>query len=309
MISTLRAEGTTPVAGFLSPENWFNPRDEKTMKEQYARFAWQAAGEALRWDFATTAGWTDIHLKAAVPECAGLSLMVSGERSAPGLGLRVVIKDADAAEFVAPGFAVTATPETHLLPFAGFVKAPWYRGEATKPRFPLTGAKFVLDSIPNGQPGTLVLRGLAAVRGRVTEREVRGYGGPPWPTPFLAIEDPQAVPLGRDAASGSVLLACKGTVGSRQVLSTVPVVPHEILTALMDDAGVCRYVASPDVVVRADSSLIALHTKVGGKYALRLPRPAAVTDALTGERVGQGRQVAVELPPCSTRLLAVGAGR
>ena len=59
----------------------------------------------------------------------------------------------------------------------------------------------------------------------------------------------------------------------------------------MDQAGVHRYLHRLDDVVRADSWLLAIHTDAGGPRTLHLPRPARVTDAITGELVGAGKTV------------------
>jgi len=299
-------ETTTPIAAALQRDNWYNPRDAKTMAEAYTRFEWTVADGTVRWAFGTTHGWTDIRLNATVEECDGISLTVSGEGSGEGLGLRVVVKGADGGEFVAPSFGVVGEPRTHLLPFTAFAKASWDRSDATKIAFPLKGAKLVLDGTGGGRLGALVVRDLSAVRGKTVKQETRAYGDPAHPCPALVLDDPEAAPLGHDENTGAVLLACKGEPGRRRVFSTVPFVPHQLLEALMDDAGVCRYVDSPDVIVRADSELVSLHTAVGGKYELRLPHAATVRDALTGERLGRGPKREVTLPPSSTTLLSVG---
>jgi hypothetical protein len=293
-----------PVAGFLDPEQWYNPRDAQTMAAHYTAFAWRAEGDRLRWEVTTSAAWTDIHLTTAIAApCDGFSLEVSGQGGALGLGLRVVIKDADAAEFVAPALTIGPEPQTAVLPLAAFAKAPWSRAPAAAPRLPLSGAKFVLNGLSGAQPLTVFLRAFASVQGEVSRTEIRQYGEPGASGPVLSIADPEATVLGRESARGAVLLASRGEPGRRQVLSTLPFVPRQILTALLDEAGVQRYTVSPEVIVRADSGLIALHTRDGGRCDLRLPRPATVSDALTGAAVGQGEQISLDLPPTSTTLL------
>ena len=116
----------------------------------------------------------------------------------------------------------------------------------------------------------------------------------------VAIVTGAGVGLGR---SHALLLASRGEPGRRQVLSTLPFIPRQILAALLDDAGVQRYTTSPEIIVRADSGLIALHSKDGGRCDLRLPRPATLSDALTGTPIGQGERVSLDLPPTSTTLL------
>lgn len=301
---SLTPRQTTPVAGFSDPAGWYNPRDAKTMAERYSAFAWRAAAGAIRWDVTTHDSWTDIHLMTAITEpCDGFALDVRGEGSAPGLSLRVVVKDADAAEFVAPPFSVPRTPQTMALPLAGFSKAPWSRAAATAPRFPLTGAKFVLNGLAGDRPAALIFKAFGAVCGEVRREDKLCYGDEARSVSVLAIEEPSATALGRDAATGAVVLACLGEPGRRQVLSTVPFIPRQVLSALMDDAGVHRYVDSGDVIVRADSGLISLHTRVGGPCELRLPDPRTVRDALSGNPLGRGERLPLHLPADSTTLL------
>jgi hypothetical protein len=301
---SLAPRQTQPVAGFLDAEQWFNPRDAETMAAHYTAFAWRTEGDSLRWDVATSDGWTDIHLKTTVAApCDGFTVEVSGNGGAPGLGLRLVIKDADAAEFAAPALAITSTPQTTLLPLAAFGKAPWSRATATAPRFPLSGVKFVLNGAVGNQPQTVLLRAFASVQGDLTRTEIRQYGEPGNACPVLSIADPQATVLGRESSTGAVLLASRGEPGRRQMFSALPFVPRQILAALLDEAGVQRYTTSPEIIVRADSGLVALHTKDGGRCDLRLPRAATVSDALTGAAIGQGERLTLDLPPTSTTLL------
>jgi len=261
--ATLEPRETSPVSGFLEAANWYNPRDEKTMQEQYSRFDWQATGDTFRWDFATTASWTDIHLKAEIPECDGLSLEIAGEGVAAETSLRLVVKGDRGGEFVAPSCAVGATPRTVVLPFAGFTKASWDRSDATAITFPLTGLKLVLDGASGGRQGSLLVRNLCMVSGDTKEQQVRTYGDPGASSPVLTVDDPTATVLARDTASGEPVLACRGKGRGLRVLSTLPFVPRELLSALMEEAGVRRYTDDPNVIVRADSGLTALHTATG----------------------------------------------
>jgi hypothetical protein len=301
-----------PVTQALDPGNWYNPRDPETMKQQYTAFDWKVADGAFRWRFATNQSWTDTHLRAPIPACDGLRLAVNGEGAAVGLTLEVVIKDADSAEFAAPRRRVLADPQTLVLPLAGFTKASWSQAAATVPRMPITGLKLVLYGTGglNTAEGTVVVRDLAAVWGTVSEREERAYDAPGGAHPCLVVDDPGATALGRDPLTGEVVVAARRGQGSagggpRQVLSTVPYVPRELLAALMDEAGVHRYVTSPDVIVRAEGGLIALHTARGGEYGLVLPRPGRVRDALTGKPVGSGQRIILRLAAPSTTLLEV----
>jgi len=57
--------------------------------------------------------------------------------------------------------------------------------------------------------------------------------------------------------------------------------------------------------VRADSRLLAIHTKAGGPRRLMLPGNVAVADAITGGRLGAGATLDVTLPANSTTILEV----
>jgi hypothetical protein len=300
----LVARTATPIAEALDAANWYNPRDEETMRKQYTRFDWKTDETGLAWDVSAAVNWSDIHLTAPIGTCDGISLRVSGEGACEGAGLRLVVKGVE-GEFVAPQLTVKGNQETHMLPLAAFEKAAWDRTNATEITFPLRGMKLVIDAIGGSRAGTLRVAELSAVTGTVTGHDIRSYANPVGFLPLPIIMDETATTLGVSPGTGEVVVAGRGAQGARQVLSTVPYVPRELLTALMDDAGVCRYIDSPDVIVRADGSLICLHTAVGGEYRLNLPHAAEVRNSLTGEYIGSGRQMSVTLPANSTTLLSV----
>lgn len=293
-----------PVKGFLDPERWYNPRDAETMATHYRGFAWQTEADRLRWDVDTSDSWTDIHLRATVSApCDGFVLHAWGETGAVGAPLRLVIKDADLAEFAAEAVPVPAAEAAFVFPLASFVRAPWSQAQATVPRFPLQGAKFVLNGLSGAQPLRLYLRQFESVTGDVQQSQRGQYGDAGEACAVLAIDDPEATVLGRAAGTPAVVVASRGPTGRRQVLSTVPFIRREILAALMDEASVHRYVLTPEVIARRDSGLLALHSRLGGTVDLRLPAAAAVRDALTGEALGQGPAIRLDLPPDSTTLL------
>ncbi len=291
------------VSAFLDPRSWFNPRSDKVMRAYYTRFDWRREGDALCWRFCTTKPWTDIHLNAVMERCDGLRLRVAGVGAAAGAPLRVAVKSADGGEFASPGFALSPRPREIVLPMASFTRAPWSRRGGEAIVFPLRGLKLVLDGVTRNRPGQLTVQSIEMAWGATTRRRTRRFGDPSYPLTVLTIEDPAAAALGRDADSGAVVLACKGAAGARRVFAAYPYVPRPLLSALIRDAGARPYVDSPDVIVRADSDLIALHTKRGGKHALRLPRPARLSHALSSEALGRGAALKLTLPPCSTTLL------
>jgi len=303
MAYSLAVHKAIPVPEYRDPKQWYNPRSAETMRQYYAKFAWSVEGARFVWTFATTRDWTDIHLQAAIPECDGLRIPVSGGGAAAGAALRVVVKGADGGEFVSPSMNVPGQPETKILCFAGFSKAPWYHGPASRIAFPLKGLKLVLNGVGSNREGELRVDGIEALRGSVIRRRVAQYGSPVPLVPVLTIDDPEATPLGHAPATGNVVLACKGPPGVRRVLSTVPFVPRQLLAALMDEAGVSRYVSSERVIVRADSGLVCLHTAEGGRCPVHLSSGGGLRDALSGRTVGYGPVVKIDLQPDTTVLL------
>ena len=292
------------IPAFLRADAWYNPRTEEVMRRDYTAYAWTVNDDQLLWTLATSRSWSDIHLRAPMAECEGLRLEVSGRGACTGVSLRLAVKGADGGEFVAPAFSVSAVRERHVLPFADFTKAPWYRGKASRIRFPLTGLKIILNRIATRDSGTLCLYRLETVRGKTIRTRRRIYGDAGRTTPVLTIEPAPGVDiLGRDPISGRAVLAARGNAPQRQVFSTLPFVPRQLLAALFDEAGVCRMIRTAPVVVRADSELVCLHTATACRPTLHLPRSETLHDALSGEKLGQGRSFDLSLPADSTTLL------
>lgn len=266
----LKPREVVPMDAFLRAHNWYNPRDKATMDQQYSCFEWRTEADAFRWAFATTAGWTDIHLDTPIPQCDGLSMDIWGQGNAVGLSLRLVVKGGQGGEFVGPPVAVESGPRTVVFPFVEFRKAPWDLTEATTISFPLRGLKLVVNGVAPGRVGELVVRHLSGVRGELVEEKQRSFGDESMRCPVLTITDGDAMPLARELTTREVVVACKDRGRTTRVFSTLPFVPQELLCALMDEAGVRRYVDAPHTIVRADSSLIALHTSTGGTVRVRL---------------------------------------
>ena len=274
------------------------------MEDQYARFDWTVDDSALIWNFATVSSWTDIHLDAPIPQCDGLQFNVEGAIEAGQFSLTVVVKGKDGSEFAAPAIPVKSKSATHVLPIAAFKKASWSSSDAPL-SFPLRGIKLVLRGCGGNRVGHLRLENLSGVHGETTTTEVRKYDAVSQGLPVLTVDDADSEALGTCAESGKVVLACRGDAPARTVLATVPTVPLAMLRALADEAGVHRYVEREDVLVGADSALISLHTKQGGPVTINLPHPARLTDAVTGEPVGEGSTIPLTLDPISTTILRV----
>lgn len=144
------------------------------------------------------------------------------------------------------------------------------------------------------------LRGPAAVRA-LTGLDVAVPAGPGALLGLTIVGADAGDVLARDAAGGVV--AARGPAGA--VLVADGELPAQLLAPLYARAGVHRWMEDERVRLRADSGLVMLHTADAGRYTLRLPRPARVVDALGGEELGAGSEVAVDLQGPDTRLLTV----
>ncbi len=98
-VQTIEVTGATPLAGFGDAANWYNPRDTKTMEREYTAFEWEAIDGGLRWAFDTVHNYSDIHGKFAMDEADGIGCDLRLESDASWLEARLVIKDANSAEF------------------------------------------------------------------------------------------------------------------------------------------------------------------------------------------------------------------
>lgn len=78
--------------------------------------------------------------------------------------------------------------------------------------------------------------------------------------------------------------------------------PANLLRAAARYAGSHIWCEEDDVIY-ASESLLAVHSTKIGPRVLRLPRPCTVTDAMTGQKLGDGlREIAVEIVPPETRV-------
>jgi len=116
--------------------------------------------------------------------------------------------------------------------------------------------------------------------------------------PVLAVRDGQRI--GFAPGTQKCLLATRAN--GRQTFLATPYASRQLLAAILENAGVHRYDASFDDVVRGDSSLLVVHTKQGGPREIKLPTSGRLYDALTGEPIGRGKQISVTLPPSTTAI-------
>ncbi len=299
---TLDPASRQPVAAAGDQAAWFNPRDAQTMAT-YAAYDYTAVPGGLDWHVATRDGWSDVHLKADLPNRAGLGLTVSGTDGLASANLRLVVKDADGAEFMTDLHALTTAPTPWQLPLASLRRADWYHGPSETIRLPLTGLKLVAYGVQAERPGWLHVRDLATFAAKDSPTPQRIWDGPGCDQPCLTLVEQAGTTVIARSEQGAPLVACQGPAGRRQVFSALAALPTPALCALLDESGVHRYVTQPGVLVQADSRLLMLHTKAGGPCTVHLPQPERLLDALSGEPMGQGRDITINLPAPSTLLL------
>ncbi len=116
--------------------------------------------------------------------------------------------------------------------------------------------------------------------------------------PVLAARD--GTRIGFAEGTQHCLLASKAA--GRQIFLGAPFATRQLLAAILGTAGVHRYDANLEDVVRGDSLLLIVHTKDGGPREIVLPRPARLSDALSGESVGSGKRISVKLPASTTAI-------
>ncbi len=303
-VLSLDVSESTPIAGFGDPANWYNPRDEDTMQQWYQAYEIEGIQGGLRWTFDTGYSYTDIHFQPpdAFDPSQGLGLDVHLTGDAPTLPFTFVIKDADWNEFVAPD-QVLVNGEAYRFdwPLEAFTNAPWARDRPARPALPLRGAKFALFETANAGRCTVEIRNLTIDAGEVVAREVLRFGSGAFGPALIPRRGGRL--LGHIAGTDLPGLVATGSGRATSVLCSIPFVPRALLAGVMRAAGVHRYIDEGPDVLRADARFIAVHTASGGARTLRLPREAVVIDALTGETLGSGDTLEIDLPPDSTTLL------
>ncbi len=306
-----------PVADFGDVHKWLNPRDAATMKQEYKRFEVAPAQDGVRWTFDTKSSWTDVHFDAPIGSpaapggAAGIGLRMRVVGPWQRLTVQCVIKDADWAEFATPEAAIPSGGWEELqYPLAAFTNAPWARVRPAAPALPLKGMKFVLRGTDGAGPCEVDFAGLRWLRGQLTRREVRSFGDAA--DGSSAVFGPGLIPsgagctvLGRIGDTARPGLVRSGQGAGLTVFCAVPFVPRQVLAAVAREAGVHQYDDHLEDVVRADSRLLAIHTREGGPRTIHLLHRGTVTDALSGQVVGRAPGLVLTLPPTSTTLLEV----
>lgn len=298
-----KVASTEPVAGFGDPKQWNNPRSAEDMKESYRRFEVAPIENGVQWTFDTRDSWTDVHFDAPIPigEGIGFNVQVSGAWSR--LTFQYAIKDANWAEFVTP---VEPVPSGEWClreyPLAAFTNAPWAKERPPKAALPLRGMKFVFRGTSDVGPVAVSFSNLRSLRGEVTPKQVCTFGEGVFGPVLIPARDGCRT-LGHIAGTDYAGLTSSGGGTGLTVFCAAPFIPREVLAAVMRAAGVHQYDSNPADVVRADSRLVAIHTKEGGRRTIMVPRRSMVTDALTGDPVGRGAAANMLLPPDSTTVL------
>jgi hypothetical protein len=136
----------------------------------------------------------------------------------------------------------------------------------------------------------------AAICDKKGQRPVFGDNQPFGPA--LAARDGQRI--GFAEGTRHCLLASKAE--GRQIFLGAPFATRQLLAAIQSAAGVHRYDSNFEDVVRGDSLLLVVHSKQGGPREIMLPRPASVSDALSGKFIGEGKRISITLPASTTAI-------
>lgn len=154
------------------------------------------------------------------------------------------------------------------------------------------------DGQRNGLPLVEDITGLSlALQPLATAPVVKVEGGGEYKfegpiAPFAVIRDPSAFPLARLGDTSAVIAVRKKGFGYTTVFSTLPLHGTDLFRKIFREAG-CHVYNDANDFTYANSSLLLVHTKTGGKRTLHLKG---------------GRDVPLELPPFSTWLLDASTG-
>jgi len=301
----LLADRSSPVPDYNNLDRWYNPRDALTMEKWFPVYRVERTAEGIAWIFSTEYRWNDVHVLVLIDKCDGLGIDLRPRGKWPRLRFKLVLIDRDGAQFVSTESAFSSDDWTTLqYAVIGLDNAPWSKLRPAQPAWPARGIKLVLNGTRGAGEVRIGVRRLERIMGRAVERQEAEFGdGLPY-GPALVVRDGQA--LGVAQGTEHVVLAAKAQ--GRHVLLSAPFAPRQVLAALMDEAGVHRYIKGHDEVVRADSWLMAIHTKGGGHRDVLLPQSATMSDAFTGHAVGSGNRVSVKLPPSSTAIWTIRQG-
>ena len=300
----IRPTGSTLAPGFADGAAWHNARSQEVIDREYARYDITPIQGGIQWDVEAVRAWTDIHWRGGLPAGTGIGVDVKVEGARERLSIQFVIKDADMAEFVAP--PLSATEDGWLScewPLASFENAPWAAVRPAQPALPLKGFKVVLRGTGTGQPFTVSLRRLRALSGPVSEEVTASFGEGIFGPALIPQPDGGRV-LGCISGRPELpALIASGEGTGLVVYCATPYLPGALLQGIIRQVGVHRYLQPQGDVLRADSRFIQVHTKAGGTRRLSLPRDCQVRDAITGDTLGKGASLQLQLRPNSTTAL------
>lgn len=124
--------------------------------------------------------------------------------------------------------------------------------------------------------------------------------------PQLAVQRGPRVEAVARYPGGEIAAAATDAAGYPSVFVSSLAVPPELLRNIAQRAGAHIYCDSNDMI-EGDGHFLAICATSEGEKVLRLVGPAKVTDALTGEVIGQGRETRFPLALGEVRLMWVDA--
>lgn len=114
--------------------------------------------------------------------------------------------------------------------------------------------------------------------------------------------DPAGVEVLATWDDGSAAVALRRKAGGGDVFCAVPALTPELLRACARLAGAHVW-APQNAAVWADAGYLSLTPMADGELPVTFPRAATVFDALTGERLGHGRELTLQVTAGGTRVL------
>jgi hypothetical protein len=126
--------------------------------------------------------------------------------------------------------------------------------------------------------------------------------------PAFYADDPAAQVLGIAQSTGKPGLVVKEFAGWRSIYSAAPLLPWQLMRNIAREAGVHLYDEQGDMVW-ANNAFLAVYSQEAGRREIRLPAPMNVTDAYTGEWLGDGVvSLTLDMGLWETRLLYTSHG-
>ncbi|RED58189.1 hypothetical protein DFP98_13431 [Cohnella phaseoli] len=123
--------------------------------------------------------------------------------------------------------------------------------------------------------------------------------------PIWAVDDPEAVSLGRIQGTGDCGLAAKTSGGATRYFSSAPDLPSSLLRAIAYREGVHLYTDTDDVIY-ASASYLCIHASTPGLKTLYLNEPHEVHDAMNGELISRdAAEFTIHMKLHETRLFEI----